>query len=356
MTVIRDSVVSNDSTLEHSTLFDYVDEEESELVPLAVPLLEGETKPPASITITTALDDDHLSTPPPKPPRGQSPSRRPIPEALTLVTPQVPPPLPPRSPQRIADLFLATTSSSSPLSAPPLGNPSGFSGMSLDDVRNVEQAWALAQTLPVDPEDPVRAIDPEVDIFLGYRPVQRDTTGFDTYDFYEELGAGYYFYSSRDIAWEIGRSTHWGNFEVVRAYIRPPYRRGYEGREKIRVYPGPPKTDSSSSVKRSNSFSFSRLISSMRDEPKYQIASILQSSFGQEILIADAPVGRGIQIKLGVRLESYIIRLNDEYNLDETGTPNGGWPVAVHEHTRTHGRLRSFVRRITSNSAMEAKA
>ncbi|KAI8047693.1 hypothetical protein BDF22DRAFT_714838 [Syncephalis plumigaleata] len=364
MTIVRDSIVSNDNIEDYSRLLDSDDEHESS-IPLAVPLREGEIRPPHSAPIfssTAAITENHQLTtpPPPKPPRGRSPVNGPSSGTSTVTAPLTPPSLPPR-PQRIA-LPGGSLSSPAPLSAP-LSGSTVPGGLALDDVRliirlmqaegNIQQARALAQTLPVDPEDPNRSIDPEVDIFLGYRPVPRDSTGIDTYDFYEELGTGFYFYSTREIAWEIGRNTDWTNFEVVRAYIKPPYRRGYEQREKIRVYPGPPHgegSSSSSAVKRSNSFSLSRIMGALRDEPKYHISSILQSSFNQEVLIADAPVGHGMQIKLGSSLGAQIVRLNDEYNLNESDGPEGGWPVAVYEHTRTHGRLRALVQRVSSNS------
>jgi hypothetical protein len=361
MTIIRDSVVSNDNIADYSKLLDSEDEYESS-IPLAVPLRDGEIRPPHSaptLSSTVALTkNNQLVTPPPKPPRGRSPVNAISTNTSTVTAPLTPPSLPPRP----HPIVLPNSAPSSPgqLSALPTGS-TALGGLALEDVRliirlmqaegNIQQARALAQTLPVDPEDPNRPIDPEVDIFLGYRPVPRDLVGFDMYDFYEELGTGFYFYSTREIAWEIGRNTDWTNFEVVRAYIKPPYCRGYEQREKIRVYPGQPQDQgSSSAVKRSNSFSFSRIIGALRDEPKYHISSILQNSFNQEVLIADAPVGHGMQIKLGPGLGAQIVRLNDEYNLNESDGPDGGWPVAVYEHTRIHGRLRALVQRMASDS------
>ncbi|RKP22987.1 hypothetical protein SYNPS1DRAFT_31321 [Syncephalis pseudoplumigaleata] len=363
MTIIRDTAPSNDSFTDHAKLFDSDDDNEHEApIPLAVPLHAREIPPPSS---TATADGDRLMiTPPPKPPRGRSPVRQPTASSssTSMVTaPMAPPPLPPRPAALTTFLPAAGPPSPGPLSAPLPTRSPVQGGLSLNDVRlvirlmqaegNVKQARALAQTLPVDPEDPNRSIDPEVDLFLGYRAVPYGSTGIDTYDFYEELGAGYYFYSTRDIAWDIGRRTDWTNFEVVRAYIKPPYRRGYEQREKIRVYPGAPQSQSSA-VRRSNSFSLSRIMGALREEPKYHIASILQSSFNQEILIADAPTGHGMQIKLGLGLGAQIVRLNDEYNLDESGAPEGGWPIAVYEHTRTHGRLRTLVQRAASNASM----
>ncbi|RKP07340.1 hypothetical protein THASP1DRAFT_24494 [Thamnocephalis sphaerospora] len=352
---------------------------DDEQVPLAVPLREGDHATLAlSVSGQASPSDIGPSSPPPKPPRGRVRGVHSPADDIdsNLAEPQLPPPLPPRSPfhdrsgpdsirMEAVSAAIETTlgNPSSSTSAAAIVEKQGKSSLSQVETRAVarlllsdgrfDQARHFIRQLHVVLDDPCRPIDTEADILLGYRPVRRDSTGIDMYDFYEELGAGFYFYLHRATAWEIGRQTDWGDFRVVRVYIKPPYRPGYEEREKVRVF----RNEPTSAVSRSQSrhkgswsgISFGWLLQGgASSRRKYQVDSIIHSSFGYEVLIADAPIGVGTQIKLGASYENQLVRL-DGLSLEEYEAPDGGWPVAEHAHTRTHGRLRAMVRRATTH-------
>jgi hypothetical protein len=344
-------------------------------IPVAVPVQSSE-----SLLNHGRIPSRPLPPIPSRPPHNHAPVNVNTASSSSHVAPQSPPTLPPRPTPRLQSdqnetrssvitsaLYAALTASATDgQSLAVLAKEQSGAPMTTEEIRIVirlllanghfEQAQSFIYRLPVDPYDPYRPIDTEVDIFLGYRPVRRDTAGLDLYDFYEELGAGYYFYSHRKTAWDIGRQTDWGDFGVALAYIRPAYRPGYEEREKVRIYSDENQSEQPRRRGHWGSLSLSRLLkgshssssSSSSLGPKYHIEPFVKSSFGYEILIADAPSGMaGTQIKLGPSYENHMVRL-DIHFLEEEASPEGGWPIAYHAHTRTHGRLRTLIRKVTS--------